>query len=412
MNREPNKEIDILLRKLSGKQNGDIAAAERNSSASSHEHLDADELNAYAENALPVSLRSRYTEHLADCSSCRKTVTQLSLSSTSAIAQPRVEESSPSPLKTFLAALFSPLVIRYAVPAMAVILVVALAWIVVRRQPLNDQVAQNTESQPQGHDSQLNRPAASAVPNESDSPAAHNNEPRSTASSAESKSAPARSEATPVDEKASETGAGNKAPEDRKPDERKGEEAAKNVAAAAPPPSPVTVKAPSTGAADTAQPKAVNDVPQKQPEAKQKAEVEIAKAQNQVQQESNNRRANEQQRSGPSEPKAVQRGLIAGQRNESAREQSRQRAKVAEEDKDTTRDDEAEVRTVAGHKFTKRGSVWVDALYNSGNATTNVSRDSEQYRSLIGDEPGLRTIAEKLSGEIIVVWKGRPYRIK
>jgi len=80
MNREPNKEIDILLRKLSGKQNGDIAAAERNSSASSHEHLDADELNAYAENALPVSLRSRYTEHLADCSSCRKTVTQLSLS--------------------------------------------------------------------------------------------------------------------------------------------------------------------------------------------------------------------------------------------------------------------------------------------------------------------------------------------
>jgi len=411
MNREPNKEIDILLRKLSGKQNGDIAAAERNSSASLHEHLDADELNAYAENALPASLRSRYTEHLADCSSCRKTVTQLSLSSTSAIAQPRVGESSPSPLKTFLAALFSPLVIRYAVPAMAVILVVALAWIVVRRQPLSDQVAQNTGSQPQGHDSQLNRPAASAVPNESDSPAAHNNEPRSTASSAESKSAPARSEATPVEEKASETGAGNKAPEARKSDERKeGEGAATNVAAAAPP--PVTVKAPSAASADTAQPKTVNDVQQNQREAKQKAESEIAKAQNQVQQESNNRRANEQQRSGPSEPKAVQRGMVAGQRNEPAREQSRQRAKVAEEDKDTSRDDEAEVRTVAGHKFTRRGAVWVDALYRSGNATTNVSRDSEQYRSLMGDEPGLRAIAEQLSGEFIVVWKGRPYRIK
>jgi hypothetical protein len=410
MKREPNKEIDILLRKLSGKQNGDIAGAERNSSASSHEHLDADELNAYAENALPASLRSRYTEHLADCSSCRKTVTQLSISSTSAIAQPRVEESSPSALKRFLATLFSPLVIRYAVPAMAVILVVALAWIVGRRQPPNDQVAQNTGSQPQGHDSQLSRPAASAVPNEPDSPAAHNNEPRSTASSAESKSAP-RSEATPAEEKAAETGAGNKAPEARKSDERKeGEGAATNVAAAAPP--PVTVKAPSAAAADTAQPKTVNDVQQTQREAKQKAESEIAKAQNQVQQESNNRRANEQQRSGPSEPKAVQRGMIAGQRNEPAREQPRQRAKVAEEDKDTTRDDEAEVRTVAGHKFTKRGSVWIDALYNSGNATTNVSRDSEQYRSLMGDEPGLRVIAEQLSGEIIVVWKGRPYRIK
>src|SRR6185503_8592140 len=338
MNREPNKEIEILLRKLSGKQNGNITAAEGNSSASSHEHLDADELNAYAENALPPSLRSRYTEHLADCSSCRGLVTQLSLSSTSAIAKPRVEESGPSRLKTFLAALFSPLVIRYAVPAMAVILVVALAWIVVRRQPINEQVAQNTGSQSPAPDSQLKRPAAAAVPNESSSPAAAINAPRSTTSSAEPKSSPARLEATPTEEKAAEPGAGNKAPEDRKSDERKqGEDAAKNVAAAAPP--PVIVKAPSAGAADTAQPKTVNDVSRNEPEAKKKGESEIAKTQNQVQQESNNRRANEQQRSGPSEPKAVQRGMIAGQRNEPAREQSRQRAKVAEEDKDSTRDD-------------------------------------------------------------------------
>lgn len=411
MNREPNKEIDILLRKLSGKHNGSTAAAEGNSSASSHEHLDADELNAYAENALPATLRSRYTEHLADCGSCRSLVTQLSLSSTSAVAQPHVEESSPSQLKTFLAALFSPLVIRYAVPGMAVILVVALAWIVVRRQPINEQVAQNTASQAPAHDSQLNPPTPAASPNESSSTAAQN-EPRSTASSQEPKSEPPRSEATLVEEKTAKTGAGNKAPEDRKSDERKqGEDAATNVASAAP--APAIAKAPTAGAADTAaQPKAVSDVPQNEPEAKKKAESEIAKAQNQVQQENNNRRANEQQRSGPSEPKAVQRGMIAGQRNEAAREQSRQRAKVAEEDKDRTRDDEAEVRTVAGHKFTKRGAVWVDALYSSGNATTNVSRDSEQYRSLMGDEPGLRAIAEQLSGEIIVVWKGRPYRIR
>lgn len=407
MNREPNKEIDILLRKLSGKQNGNIAAAEGNSSASSHEHLDADELNAYAENELPASLRSRYTEHLADCSSCRKLVTQLSLSSTITTAQPRVEESSSSSLKTFLAGLFSPLVIRYAVPAMAMILVVALAWIFVRRQPVNEEVAHNTESQPQGEVSQLNRPAA-AVPNESSSPAAVINEPRSTAPTAEPKSAPARSEVTPSEEKSAETGAGNKAFEDRKPDERKeGEDAAKNVAAAAP---PVTVKAPSAGAVETAQPKPVRDVQQNEPEVKKKTESEIANVQTQNQ--TQNRRANEQQRSGPSEPKAVQRGLAGGQRNETKQELARQRAKTVEEDKDTARDDEAEVRTVAGHKFTKRGRVWIDSLYNSGSATTVVSRDSEQYRSLMGDEPGLRTIAEQLSGEIIVVWKGRPYRIK
>ena len=145
MNREPNKEIDILLRKLSGKQNGNIAAAEGNSSATGQAHLDADELNAYAENALPAALRSRYTEHLADCNSCRKLITQLTLSSTVAPVRAPIEEERPSRFKSLLAAFLSPLVIRYAVPGMAVILVVAIAWIVVKREPAYDgQVAQTT----------------------------------------------------------------------------------------------------------------------------------------------------------------------------------------------------------------------------------------------------------------------------
>ena len=41
-----------------------------------------------------------------------------------------------------------------------------------------------------------------------------------------------------------------------------------------------------------------------------------------------------------------------------------------------------------------------------------VVRGSEQYRVLIADEPGIRTIAESLAGEVIVVWKGRAYRIR
>jgi len=171
MKRETNKEIDILLRKLSGKQNGDAVAAEGNSSASAPEHLDADELSAYAENALPASLRSHYTEHLADCNSCRKLVTQLSLSSTAATVRAPVEESVPSRLKVLLAGLFSPLVIRYAVPAMAVILVVAIAWIVVRREPVYDQVAQNTETTTQpALAEQSSSPAVDQVSNDSSAP--------------------------------------------------------------------------------------------------------------------------------------------------------------------------------------------------------------------------------------------------
>ena len=34
-------------------------------------HLDADELNSYAEGMVPAPARVRYTEHLADCDLCR-----------------------------------------------------------------------------------------------------------------------------------------------------------------------------------------------------------------------------------------------------------------------------------------------------------------------------------------------------
>jgi hypothetical protein len=399
MNREPNKEIEILLRKLSGKQNGDAAAAEGNSSANASEHLDADELSAYAENALPASLRSHYTEHVADCNSCRKLVTQLSLSSTAAIVRAPVEESAPSRLKALLAGLFSPLLIRYAIPAMAVILVVAIAWIVVRREPVHEQVAQNIETRTQP-----------ALPNQSGSPAV--DDQISNESSAPQKGLVEHNQpqpqGTPSEDRAAVTSAGNKAPEESK----EGEVAAKRDQA--PPAAPVSVVAPSagTGTGAVAQPKAASEVERNEPEPRKKAEADVAKAQNQIQNQQE-RRIYEQNRSGPSEPKAVQRGVNTQNSNESQRELARQRASEREaQAKDKASDDEAEVRTVGGHKFTKRGRVWVDALYDSDSATTNVSRGSDQYRSLMGDEPGLRAIVEQLSGEVLVVWKSRSYRIK
>jgi len=42
----------------------------------------------------------------------------------------------------------------------------------------------------------------------------------------------------------------------------------------------------------------------------------------------------------------------------------------------------------------------------------SVPRGSEQYRVLVADEPSIRRIADELDGEIVVVWKGRTYRIR
>jgi hypothetical protein len=76
------------------------------------------------------------------------------------------------------------------------------------------------------------------------------------------------------------------------------------------------------------------------------------------------------------------------------------------------KNESGETRTVAGRHFRKQGSIWIDTAYAAPRATTNLTRGSEQYRGLIADEPGIKTIADQLDGEVIVVWKGRAYRIR
>lgn len=70
------------------------------------------------------------------------------------------------------------------------------------------------------------------------------------------------------------------------------------------------------------------------------------------------------------------------------------------------------MRSVAGRRFRKSAGVWIDTDYDSSKPITAVARGSEQYRALVADEPRIRTIAETLDGQIVVVWKGRTYRIR
>src|SRR5437773_7523007 len=105
-------QIDVLLRRH----------AERAKSNAAIEHLDADELNAFAEGKLPVAARSRYVSHLADCGDCRRLATQLSLSAgavskVQTAASEEIKESWWRRLNIFLA----PPALRYAAFAMVVL---------------------------------------------------------------------------------------------------------------------------------------------------------------------------------------------------------------------------------------------------------------------------------------------------
>src|SRR5205085_12397347 len=126
MTQETNNELDLLLRRLG---RGSDALASR----ADGDHLDADELSLYVENTLPTAARARYTEHLAECASCRKLVAQLS-SPVSIVDEEVSKASEISEIRKFLASLFSPMVLRYAIPALGLIVVAAIGFTVLRRQ--------------------------------------------------------------------------------------------------------------------------------------------------------------------------------------------------------------------------------------------------------------------------------------
>lgn len=367
MRPEPQKEIDLLLRQLSRRNGTPVTESDE-------QHLDADELNSYVANALPQAARARYTEHLADCSSCRKLVVQLSAAQAPVVAHERANVVAPSGLKSLLASLLSPMVLRYAVPALGLLVIAVVGIVFFQKDQSGRSVAhlentdQNKSVSPTTPEVnapaiQAARPASAPVSKKKevakDAPVVANepaptvaNEPAEPPPPRPAKAAPVEVEAKRIDEL--------------------GKEKQQQVAD-------------KTSTADASRNRSDDGVSnyQKPPEV---AAV---------------RRLEPQRRTAA--PAAGVATAAAG-RDESGR--SREAPKV--EGLTLL----GETRFAGGRRFRKSGSVWIDTAYQSSQSTTNVARGSEQYRALVADEPTIGTIADQLDGEIIVVWKGRAYRIR
>jgi len=453
MKAEFDKEIDSLLRESA--RRGRAASGEpgvrAGGGALAAAHLDADEQSAYAENALPASARAHYTAHLADCDDCRRNVTRLALAAgMPAQLEPRESATgqtvSPNiTLRERLGALFAPRAWRYAVPALALLLVGAVSLIVLtRRTEREASIAQRNTSesqrpqatQPEAHHAPQNDNAATATAPAVESgvvaPDANTSVPNQNAPLAKEQVAansPPGEIAQPL--------AG----------------APLNDAAAPPPP------APSTGSGALA--RSVSEFPTPAPtpaytvddltvtsaqEAKNKS-GEPAPELPKLEQKPggfDNRQYENQQReqiSGPRRNEQARNARTADMddsRNRSDKKDGnlaatappppaakRTRQSEADRGKDENRpaqDSErsvvgragsaTETRTVAGRKFRRQGNAWFDTSYSAGQSYTVVRRNSEQFRALVADEPQLRRIADALGGEVTVVWKGRAYRIR
>lgn len=396
MKDETNNEMDLLLRRLGRRQ--DIFTPDAG------DHLDADELSAYAENELPAAARARYIEHLADCSRCRELAVQLTASAGIAGAAQTTKVLEPSGWRKFLASLFSPMVLRFAAPALGLIVVALIGVMVMRRNNAGEYISQMQPGKPQQKEIAVTTPVVE--PNQQVTDSVSTRGDATTNKAAETKGLLEQTD-IPAPERSPAAVAQNEPPPP-KPDSQP-------AAAGASVSGVSTASAPATASAPVAKVEAASagarqkdaDQSRKQQEAEvkvapsevSKKEFDLGKADNKRAEESTAMRARAAKNKSSAGDENSGRGGSVG---------SLQRDGVDREDKEKS----ADTKVVAGRRFRKEGGVWTDTAYDRSRDTVNVRRGSEHYRTLIGDEPAIKTIADQLDGEIIVVWKGRAYRIR
>jgi hypothetical protein len=302
-----------------------------------------------------------------------------------------------------MASLFTPALLRFAVPAMAFTAIITISFLALRQQRRPDMVAQNEQIQSPAS-LPVNQPLAeSATPQtKTEAPAGFPGviEPRTVLDSSRDKKSAAgtignedrgRAQTTDLD---APTASSLKDTAPSKQGYVGGVSrpvfAPESPAAAAPPP-------PATKAAVNGADKV---------DSFQKEEVARREAQNLPQEAEKRQPRDEDARHGPSRNNNAT--LSTTRRGDGVMTAGAE--PKAKGGKDA--DDEGETRTVAGKRFRRQGNVWIDSAYDSSRGTIKVSRGSEQFRALVADEPGIATIAGKLDGVVILVWNGRTYRIQ
>ena len=399
MKQTENNEMDLLLRNMAKRTS---SVSEPSNGGQHTAHLDADELNAFAEHSLPSAARTRYTAHLVDCSRCRKLVAELSaaagLPRTESITDPEVHTSFWQRLPVFL----SPSVLRFALPALAILGVITVAMITFRQSTSSPFVARQVEAP---------NAANSPVPSETQldsfvepgqTPAATNPAPVAQSNSAlakESKADVPKEQSKGVTQDGLTTAdstAGVATKDADKSGNLAGEKAQPKFAPEPSPPAPAAVAA-------AAKPQAAATAEVNKNEAIAKQKEQDAEGVREVQEERRPAKDSGEFLSRSRKAATAGRGGVGVASSPARRDE-------AEQDKRSNQSEET--REVAGRRFRRQGNSWVDSAYGGGRIVMTVVRGSEQYRVLIADEPGIRTIAESLVGEVIVVWKGRAYRIR
>ena len=159
-----NNEADLWLRSLAKGERAGLTASPESALGDSRlsSHLDADELNTFAEGLVPEPARARYLEHLADCSSCRTVVTGLTQAAGGLKSLPLETATTTAGFWSKLSGFFSASALRYAVPAFAFAVLIGIAVLVMRQAPTSDFVAKREVKPQAGEQTTADDPTANS----------------------------------------------------------------------------------------------------------------------------------------------------------------------------------------------------------------------------------------------------------
>jgi hypothetical protein len=421
-----DKQIDVLMRRYA-------KAAPRISVSG---HLDADELSAFAEGSLPPATRAGYVSHLADCDDCRKQASALAISSGAVV---RTEESPSTVVEgrsfwQLLAGLFALPVLRYAAFAAVVLIVAGVAFVSLRRSRSDSQLIADSKPEMQQRESAVKPPA------ELQEGSRENNQARTETRSVPSPQVSAGNDQTaradtttkPAEPPAS-TGLMKEAPP-AAPVTAEKKAAQGEVAQTAPSYAPVppgdvatqkkqeNYREPQVGSGISGprqQQQKLDTADKFGQERERDANKDVARTDDLARKSGapasvaanqpppSPRRSIDEKAKGPM--RNMESNTNAINRNENVgRVETPKTTSTGGSDRSAT-EEAPQTRSAGGRKFRKQGAAWVDQKFKSSMTLKSVSRGSDAFDEL---DSGLRSIAQQLGGEVIVVWKGKAYLIK
>ncbi|MEQ1604932.1 MAG: hypothetical protein ABL999_08685 [Pyrinomonadaceae bacterium] len=392
MELEFDKEMDAILRRA----RYDRGVLVGDEPPEKPKHIDADSIAAFVENALPARTRTLYMEHFSDCDRCRRILSQSMLFASEADVKAASVVSAPvvAAAIPWYQKLFRTPNLAIAMGALVLAFGGFFAFTVIqnRQSEQNVSVAQINDSErekggPFASDESANKSAATANTS--------NATTNTTANAAALPAAnavpdPLATPGEPLAEKRAISPAkhGSVATAGESPDsgvvsrdEDKLAEESRPMSKAAPPPPAPTI----LGGAIASERESKKEVDEK---AKNKDDASTADSMKRKQAEPLRRDLPP----APSKSGPVRSGPLNTQSNQIQNQTF----------------DMGVTRIVGGKTFNNRNGAWYDSAYKN-QASMNFRRGTEEYKKLDG---GLRNIADTIGGTVVLMWKGKAYRIQ